>query len=163
MALNIHKFFVPLSRWLRRVPMILFINKIDVLAEKVNSGHTLDQFVQTVSPNNPFYKYFQPFREYFKSDCVKGLEIEFSFMIAPFNIAFQTFEGSIASFCLGLAYIGALCLREIGHTHLLWKHYLPTSTVSGGKYVKMINSQIFILWNVPCCPFDFILPKNHVF
>ena len=93
MALNIHKMFVSLSRWLRRVPMILFINKIDVLAEKVNAGHTLDQFVQTVSPDNPFYKYFQPFREYFKSDCVKGFEFEF--MVAPFNITFQIFEGSI--------------------------------------------------------------------
>ena len=52
------------SRWLRNVSCILFINKIDLLEEKIRAGHTLDDLINNMDPNNVFYNLFAQYKNF---------------------------------------------------------------------------------------------------
>ena len=54
-------------RFLRYVSIILFINKIDLLEEKINSGKSLDMLLDVIPPDNPYNDLFQSFRNFSKA------------------------------------------------------------------------------------------------
>ena len=54
------------SRYLRDVSIILFINKIDLLEEKVNEGKSLDLLLDRIPKSNPYYHLFNTFSTYAK-------------------------------------------------------------------------------------------------
>ncbi len=56
---------------MHRIPIILFLNKIDVLQEKLQAGHTLDNLVQSVSPDHILYGRLQNYST-FSEDHMTG-------------------------------------------------------------------------------------------
>lgn len=55
-------------RWLRDVNIILFINKIDVLEEKVSEGKSLNTLVDEMDPENRYYELFRAFKTFQPKD-----------------------------------------------------------------------------------------------
>ena len=54
MSTHVYRGVCVLRRWLRRVSIILFINKIDLLEEKIRHGKTLDMLIDKLDDDNPY-------------------------------------------------------------------------------------------------------------
>ncbi|CAH1775180.1 unnamed protein product [Owenia fusiformis] len=56
------------NRFLKNVSIILFLNKMDILEEKVNSGTSLQTLADKISEDSPYYAHLQNFKSYTPSD-----------------------------------------------------------------------------------------------
>ena len=56
-----------ICRWLRYVSLILFINKTDLLEEKILAGKSLATCIEQVDPSNKYYQYFKGYRDFIPS------------------------------------------------------------------------------------------------
>ena len=51
-------------RWLKEVSIILFINKIDLLEEKIQQGKRLSMVMDKLEEDSPYRDHFQKFSSY---------------------------------------------------------------------------------------------------
>lgn len=63
-AYDIHIFYVYIHRFLKNVSILLFLNKIDILAEKVNKGRSIKDFADKYSDKLPDFEKYTPSSKY---------------------------------------------------------------------------------------------------
>ena len=54
------------GRFLRYISTIIFLNKIDLLAEKITNGKTLDMLIDGMDPQHPYYDMVKGFYDFHK-------------------------------------------------------------------------------------------------